>query len=57
MHTVRFCYIIDRKPDVQTSEVLPETVAVVEFAIDEKPLHQMNMFLAGSTCTAQTAAF
>lgn len=47
---------LNPKPDVQASDV-PEAVAVVEFAIDEEPLHQMNMFLTCSASTAQIAAF
>lgn len=51
--TVPFIYVFS----FSRPAVLPETVAMVKFAIDEVPLHQMNMFLTGSTCTAPITAF
>lgn len=35
----------------------PEAVAMEKLAIHEKPLHQMNVFVADGTGAAQGAAF
>lgn len=39
-----------------SSQYSPETVPMVELAVDEEPLHQVNVFLASSTSAAQAAA-
>lgn len=42
--------------DVGGSGGSPETVAVVEFAVHQKPLHQVDVFLAGGAGAAQSVA-
>lgn len=37
--------------------LIPETVAMVEFAICQKPLHKVDVFVTGSAGTAERAVF